>query len=85
MPPRLFMALAISSAQAASLAFIPVNTRNRSFGTARWYPVNVTNSPLCSGGCSLVTGNTVYKNQVMGLYEPTGATPSTYLATVAGR
>ncbi len=83
--PGGFNLVAISSAQAASLAFIPFNTGNRSFGTARWHPVNVTNSPLCSGGCSLVTGNTVYKNQVMGLYGPTGATPGTYLATVAGR
>jgi hypothetical protein len=33
-----------------------------------------------------VTGNTVYRNQVMGLYAAAGATlPGTYLATVTGR
>ena len=84
--PGGFNLVAISSAQAASLAFIPVSTRHGSFGAARWYPVNVTTSSLCPGGCSHVTGNTVYKNQVMGLYDPKGATlPGTYLATVAGR
>lgn len=68
------------------MAFIPVNPRNESFGTATWYSVNVTQSTLCSSGCSLVTGNTIYHNQVMGLYLPTGSMlPGTYLATIAGR
>jgi hypothetical protein len=84
--PGGFNLVAISSAQAASLAFIPVSTRHGSFGAARWYPVNVTTSSLCPGGCSHVTGNTVYKNQVMGLYDSKGAAlPGTYLATIAGR
>ena len=67
--PGGFNLVAISSAQAASMAFIPATGGNwPSFGTARWYPVNVAASSLCSGGCSIVTGNTVYQNQVMGLY-----------------
>jgi hypothetical protein len=84
--PGGFDLVAGSSAQAASMAFVPVSARNGSFGTARWYPVNVTASPLCSGGCSLVTGNAVYRNHVMGLYVPTAsAAPHTYLATVSRR
>jgi hypothetical protein len=75
-----------SSVQDSSMAFVPVSPRNGSFGSARWYPVNVMTSPLCPGGCKLVTGNSVYQNQVMGLYFPNGATlPGTYLATVSGR
>ena len=84
--PGGFNLVAMSSAQDASMAFIPVNARNGSFGTATWYPVNATASPLCSGGCSHVTGNTVYNNQVMGLYAPVGAAlPGSYLATVLRR
>jgi hypothetical protein len=81
-----FHLVAGSSAQASSMAFVPVSARSGSFGTARWYPVNVTASPLCSGGCSLVTGNAVYRNHVMGLYVPTvSADPHTYLATISKR
>ena len=81
--PGGFDLVAMSSAQDPSLAFVPVNGRNGSFGTARWHPVSVTASPLCSGGCSVVTGNTVDKNRIMGLYIPTGSTAlHTYLATV---
>jgi hypothetical protein len=50
--PGGFNLVAISSAQAASLALIPVSTRHGSFGRARWYPINVTTSSLCPGGCS---------------------------------
>jgi parallel beta-helix repeat protein len=68
------------------MAFIRVKAGGRSFGTARWYPINVTTSPLCSGGCSIVTGNTVFKNHVMGIYIRNGSTRiSTYLATVSSR
>jgi hypothetical protein len=82
--PGGFNTVAISSAQDSSMAFIPVSARSGSFGRARWYPVNVAASSLCSGGCSAVTGNTVYKNQVMGLYVPASpADPHTYLATVS--
>ncbi len=84
--PGGFNLVAIGSAQAASVAFIPVNARNGSFGTARWYPVNVATSPLCSGGCIIVTGNTVYRNRVMGLYIPANSIAiNTYLATVPRR
>ncbi len=84
--PGGFHLVAGSSAQAASMAFVPVSARNGSFGTARWYPVDVAASPLCSGGCSLVTGNAVYRNHVMGLYVPTvSAAPHTYLATISRR
>jgi hypothetical protein len=68
------------------MAFIPVKNHGRFFGRARWYPIHVTTSSLCSGSCSVVTGNTVYKNNVMGLYVPANpATPHTYLATVSRR
>jgi hypothetical protein len=84
--PGGFHLVAISSAQDASMAVIPVNGRHRSFGTATWFPVNVTTSPLCSGGCSVVTGNTVYKNHVMGLYIPADSVATdSYLATISWR
>ena len=84
--PGGFNLVAMSSAQDVSMAFVPVSARTGSFGTATWYPVNVTASPLCPSGCDLVTGNAVYKNRVMGLYVPVGAAlPGTYLATVSGR
>jgi parallel beta-helix repeat protein len=82
--PGGFNIVAISSAQASSMAFIPVKARGRSFGTAQWHPVHVTKSRLCSGGCSHVTGNTVYSNHVMGIYLRTGSTSiNTYLATIS--
>ena len=79
-----FDLVAMSSAQYASMAFVPVTPR-RLLRPADWYPVScLEQRSLCSGGCSVVTGNTVYQNQVMGLYAPTGATlPGTYLATIA--
>ncbi len=85
--PGGFNLVAISTAQASSMAFVPVPGRHgRFFGRATWYPVNVAASPLCPGGCSTVTGNTVYKNKVMGLYIQTGSTVNnTYLATVSRR
>jgi hypothetical protein len=65
------------------MAFVPATGGNwPSFGTATWYPIDVASSALCSGGCSTVTGNTVYENQVMGLYLQSDAIPRTYLATV---
>jgi hypothetical protein len=63
------------------MAFVPATGGDwPSFGTATWYPIDVA-SALCSGGCT-VTGNTVYQNQVMGLYPQSDAIPRTYLATV---
>ena len=65
-----------------ALVFIPV--RGRSFGRARWHQVNVGGSGLCP--CSAVTGNTVWRNHIMGLFIPNSSpAPHTYLATVRGR
>jgi hypothetical protein len=76
-----------SSAQSASLAFVPATGGEQpSSGPATWYPVDVAASPLCPGGCSVVTGDTVYKTKVMVLYIQAGTTLShTYLATVSKR
>ena len=70
------------------MAFIPATGGDWPlFGTATWYPIDVGASRLCSKGCSQVTGNTVYQNQVMGLYvqQQSGSGPGTYLATVRTR
>ena len=81
-----FNVVAISSAQPSSMAFIPATGGNWPlFGTATWYPIDVGASPLCSGNCSMVTGNTVYQNQVMGLYTASDSIPRTYLANVPAR
>ena len=90
--PGGFNLATISSAQASSMAFVPA-TRGAwpLFGRATWYPIDVADSSVCQpAGCSMVTGNTVYQNQVMGLYVSNappgnvqGGTPGTYLATVA--
>ena len=78
-----FNVVAVSSAQPSSMAFIPATGGDwPSFGTATWYPIDVGASPLCSGNCGKVTGNTVYQNQVMGLYTASDSIPRTYLATV---
>jgi hypothetical protein len=79
-----FNLVAISSAQAASMVFVPASARHGYLGRARWYPVNVAASSLCSGSCSVITGNTVYKSNIMGLYVRS-STPRTYLASVPGR
>jgi hypothetical protein len=92
--PGGFNLVAISSAQASSLAFIPATGSNWPlFGKATWYPIDVAASPLCTAppatSCNMVTGNTVYQNQVMGLYvqqqqsdSGSVSVPGTYLATV---
>ncbi len=81
-----FNLVALSAPQGPSMAFIPVPARNGHFGRATWFPVNVMTSPLCAGGCSLVTGNSVYRNQVMGIYDRKGSSGiKSYLASVAGR
>jgi hypothetical protein len=80
--PGGFNLVAMSTGQSPALVFIPV--RGQSFGPARWYPVNVAASPLCP--CSVVTGNTVWRNHVMGLYIPKSSpAPHTYLATLPAR
>ena len=84
--PGGFNLVAVSSAQPSSMAFVPTTGRNRPlFGKATWHPVDVAGSSLCSGpkGCSTVTGNTVFQNQVMGLFvRQSDGKPRTYLATV---
>ena len=81
--PGGFNLATISSAQASSMAFVPAtNTDWPLFGQATWYPIDVAASRLCSpDGCSMVTANTVFQNQVMGLYVQ-DSMPGTYLATV---
>ena len=77
-----FNLVAMSSGHSPALVFVPV--RGRSFGRARWYPANVSSSSLCP--CEEVTGNTVWRNHVMGLFVPKSSPgANTYLATVAGR
>jgi hypothetical protein len=83
--PGGFNLATVSSAQDSSMAFVLVTSGDRpSFGRATWYPVNVKSSPLCPspGGCTVVTANTVYNNQVMGLYVRAGVTLGSYLATI---
>ena len=70
--PGGFHLVAISSAQQASMAFVPANIRHGFFGAARWYPANVATSSLCPDGCSIVTGNTVYGNQVVSIRKSCG-------------
>ena len=80
--PGGFNLVAISSAQASSMAFVPATGGTWPlFGRATWYPIDVEDSNLCPDGCK-VTGNTVFQNQVMGLYL-SDKVPGTYLATVA--
>jgi hypothetical protein len=84
--PGGFNLVAGSSAEPASMAFVPVLGPQGSFGRATWYPIDVAASPLCTGGCSFVSGDTVYENRVMGIYSPAGSgTIHTYLAVVSGQ
>ena len=94
--PGGFNLATISSAQKSSMAFVPTTSGNWPlFGRATWYPIDVAGSSLCTTppatSCSMVTANTVYQNQVMGLYvqqqksdssSGTVPVPGTYLATV---
>jgi hypothetical protein len=81
-----FNLVALNAPHGPSMAFIPVHARNGHFGRATWFPVNVMTSPLCAGDCTLVTGNTIYRNNVMGIYDRKGSSGiKSYLATVAGR
>jgi hypothetical protein len=83
--PGGFNVVAQTANDEAGMGFIGVN-RKGAFGPARWFSVGVATSSLCSGGCSVVTGNTVYQNHVMGIYIPTSTNiPSSYLETFSGR
>jgi hypothetical protein len=77
-----FNLVAMSSGHSPSLVFIPV--RGRSFGRARWHQANVGGSALCP--CNAVTGNTVWRNRIMGLYVPASSPVNrTYLASLPAR
>ncbi len=77
--------MGLSTAQAVAMAFVPVR-RNGALGRATWSAVNVPGSALCSAGCSVVTGNTVIRNHVMGIYlRADSTTIRSYLAAVATR
>ena len=58
--------------------------RNGGFSRPRWRRVPTGSSSLCP--CKIVTGNTVWRNRVMGLYV-NSASPAarTYLAVLTGR
>src|SRR5262249_35975367 len=82
--PGGFNLVAGSSAETASLAFVPFRGPRRSFCSATWYPIDVKTSSLFP--CNFASGDTVYKNRVMGLYIPAGsAADHTYLAIVSRR
>jgi hypothetical protein len=77
-----FNLVGMSTGRSPSLVFIPV--RGGSFGRARWHQANVGGSGLCP--CSAVTGNTVWRNHIMGLYIPKSSSAThTYLATIPAR
>jgi hypothetical protein len=81
--PGGFNLVALALRHGPALAYVPV-LRHGGFGRARWRRVPVSSSGLCP--CRTVTGNTVWRNRVMGLYV-TSATPAarTYLAVRTGR
>ncbi len=82
--PGGFNVVAQTANDQVGMGHIPVN-RTGGFGPARWFAVGVKSSSLCSGGCKTVTGNTVYRNRVMGIYLPTATNmPSSYLETFSG-
>ena len=77
-----FNLVAMGSGHSPALVFIPA--RGRSFGRARWYPANVGGSSLCP--CNAVSGNTVWRNHIMGAYIPKSSPGAhTYLATIRAR
>ena len=77
-----FNLVAMGSGHSPALVFIPA--RGQSFGRARWYPANVAGSSLCP--CNAVSGNTVWRNHIMGAYIPESSPgPHTYLATIRAR
>lgn len=79
-----FHLVALSTAQNhVSMASVPAIGFFDLFGRARWHPVDVASSPVCPGGCTVTTGNTVYRNKIMGLYLQKGSSAAhTYLAAV---
>jgi hypothetical protein len=83
--PGGFNVVAQTADDQEGMGFIAVNRRG-AFAPARWFAVGVRTSSLCAGGCGFVTGNTVYRNQVMGIYIPNATKiPSSYLETFSAR
>ncbi len=81
--PGGFNLVAITLGHGPAMAHIRA-LRHGGFGRARWWPVPVASSALCP--CRVVTGNTVWRNRVMGLYVNTSAPAArSYLAVIAGR
>jgi hypothetical protein len=78
-----FNLVAVTAGHGPAMAYVRA-LRHGGFSRARWWPVPVSSSALCP--CQAVTGNTVWRNRVMGLYL-NSASPAerTYLAVIAGR
>lgn len=78
-----FNLVGMAPGHAPGLAHIRV-LRHGGFSRARWRQVLVSSSALCP--CKIITGNTVWRNRVMGLYV-NSANPAdrTYLAIITGR
>jgi hypothetical protein len=81
--PGGFNLVSMQAGHGPALAHVRV-LRHGGFGRARWRRVPTGSSALCP--CRMVTGNTVWRNRVMGLYV-NSASPAerTYLAVIAGR
>ena len=78
-----FNLVATAGTYGPAMAYVRVLRHGR-FGRARWHLVPVSSSGLCP--CQVVTGNTVWRNRVMGLYVNAGSPAArSYLAVVAGR
>jgi hypothetical protein len=78
-----FNLMAVTAGHGPAMAYVRA-LRHGGFSRARWWPVPVSSSALCP--CKIITGNTVWRNRVMGLYV-NSASPAerTYLAVIAGR
>lgn len=78
-----FNLVAMTVGHGPAMAYVPA-LRHGGFGRARWRPVPVSSSALCP--CKVVTGNTVWRNRVMGLFVNTGTLAArTYLAVLTAR
>jgi hypothetical protein len=81
--PGGFNLVAMAVGHGPAMAYVR-GLRGAGFGRARWWPVPVSSSALCP--CRLATGNTVWRNRVMGLYVNSSAPVArTYLAVIGGR
>ena len=89
--PGGFNLVAISSAQASSMAFVPATGGNWPlFGNATWYPIDVAGSPVCQRQQRLQQGDREHRVPEPGdgtlraarIPARSGSIPGTYLATV---